>query len=53
MSKAFGLAAIRLGCVINAGLIDALAKIIAPYPVPLPVMEIFTGVAGKQSCDNA
>ncbi|HJN48867.1 MAG: histidinol-phosphate transaminase [Pseudomonadales bacterium] len=41
LSKAFGLAAVRCGFVLAAeDVIELLAKIIAPYPVPLPVEQI-------------
>lgn len=41
LSKAFGVAGIRCGFTIaNAELITTLQKVIAPYPIPLPVLEI-------------
>lgn len=41
LSKAFGLAGIRCGfTVANPKLIQVLKKVIAPYPVPVPVIEI-------------
>jgi len=41
LSKAFGLAAVRCGFVVsNQNIIDALRKIIAPYPVPDPCADI-------------
>ncbi|WP_341503603.1 histidinol-phosphate transaminase [Gallaecimonas sp. GXIMD4217] len=40
-SKAFGLAGLRLGMVLaSPAIIALLAKVLAPYPVPLPVAEI-------------
>lgn len=41
LSKAFGLAGLRCGFTLaNAPVIDALKKVIAPYPVPAPVAQI-------------
>ncbi|WP_073606076.1 histidinol-phosphate transaminase [Vibrio aerogenes] len=41
LSKAFALAGLRCGFTLaNAALIEVLQKVIAPYPVPLPVEEI-------------
>lgn len=41
MSKAFGMAAVRCGFVLaSSDVIDLLSRIIAPYPLPLPVEEI-------------
>ncbi len=41
MSKAFALAGLRCGFTLaNKSLIDVLLKVIAPYPVPVPVSEI-------------
>ncbi|WP_342608490.1 histidinol-phosphate transaminase [Vibrio tritonius] len=41
LSKAFGLAGLRCGFTLaNAELIQVLLKVIAPYPVPIPVAEI-------------
>ncbi|HGE6057071.1 TPA: histidinol-phosphate transaminase [Vibrio cholerae] len=41
LSKAFALAGLRCGFTLaNAELINALLKVIAPYPVPVPVAEI-------------
>lgn len=41
LSKAFGLAAVRCGFVLAPkDVIELLSKIIAPYPVPLPVEQI-------------
>ncbi len=43
LSKAFALAGLRCGFTIaNQGIIDVLLKVIAPYPVPIPVAEIAT-----------
>ncbi|PMH46750.1 histidinol-phosphate transaminase [Vibrio sp. 10N.286.49.B3] len=43
LSKAFALAGLRCGFTLaNKELIDVLLKVIAPYPVPLPVTEIAT-----------
>lgn len=41
LSKAFGLAGIRCGFTLaNRNTVDALKKVIAPYPVPAPVAQI-------------
>ncbi|PSW66524.1 histidinol-phosphate transaminase [Photobacterium leiognathi subsp. mandapamensis] len=41
LSKAFALAGLRCGFTIaNSDIIDVLLKVIAPYPVPVPVTEI-------------
>jgi histidinol-phosphate aminotransferase len=41
LSKAFALAGLRCGFTIaNKSLIDVLLKVISPYPVPIPVVEI-------------
>ena len=41
LSKAFGVAGIRCGFTIaNTELIQTLQKVIAPYPIPVPVVEI-------------
>ncbi len=41
MSKAFALAGLRCGFTLaNKPIIDVLLKVIAPYPVPIPVTEI-------------
>ncbi len=41
MSKAFGMAAVRCGFVLaSVEIIDLLSRIIAPYPLPLPVEEV-------------
>ncbi|NVK25429.1 MAG: histidinol-phosphate transaminase [Gammaproteobacteria bacterium] len=43
LSKAFGLAGLRCGFTLsNTDIIDALKKVIAPYPVPAPVAQIAT-----------
>ncbi|SJZ47312.1 histidinol-phosphate aminotransferase [Vibrio cincinnatiensis] len=43
LSKAFALAGLRCGFTLaNASIIDVLLKVIAPYPVPVPVAEIAT-----------
>ncbi|MCG3759763.1 histidinol-phosphate transaminase [Vibrio cincinnatiensis] len=43
LSKAFALAGLRCGFMLaNASIIDVLLKVIAPYPVPVPVAEIAT-----------
>lgn len=43
LSKAFGLAGIRCGFTIaSAPIIEVLKKVIAPYPLPLPVIAIAT-----------
>lgn len=41
LSKAYGLAGVRCGSTIaNSEIINLLTKIIAPYPIPVPVAEI-------------
>jgi histidinol-phosphate aminotransferase len=41
MSKAFGMAAVRCGFVLaSKDIIELLSRIIAPYPLPLPVEEV-------------
>jgi histidinol-phosphate aminotransferase len=41
LSKAYGLAGIRCGATVaNPGIIQLLKKIIAPYPIPKPIVEI-------------
>ncbi|MDG3087687.1 histidinol-phosphate transaminase [Vibrio hannami] len=43
LSKAFALAGLRCGFTLaNKSLIDVLLKVIAPYPVPVPVADIAT-----------
>lgn len=43
LSKAFALAGLRCGFTLaNEELINVLLKVIAPYPVPVPVAEIAT-----------
>jgi len=43
LSKAFGLAGIRCGFTVGSkALIDVLKKVIAPYPIPIPVIDIAT-----------
>lgn len=43
LSKAFGLAGLRCGFTLtNNNIIDALKKVIAPYPIPAPVAQIAT-----------
>ncbi|WP_099612560.1 histidinol-phosphate transaminase [Vibrio fujianensis] len=43
LSKAFALAGLRCGFTLaNRSIIDVLLKVIAPYPVPVPVAEIAT-----------
>lgn len=43
MSKAFALAGLRCGFTLaNPSIIDVLSKVIAPYPVPVPVSDIAT-----------
>lgn len=50
LSKAYGLAGIRCGVTIaNPGIIQLLKKIIAPYPIPKPIVNI----ASKQLSLNA
>ncbi|HSW70991.1 MAG TPA: histidinol-phosphate transaminase [Gammaproteobacteria bacterium] len=41
LSKAFGLAGIRLGSLIaNQDIVSLLTKVIAPYPIPTPVVQV-------------
>jgi histidinol-phosphate aminotransferase len=50
LSKAYGLAGIRCGATVaNPGIIQLLKKIIAPYPIPKPIVNI----ASKQLSLNA
>jgi histidinol-phosphate aminotransferase len=50
LSKAFGLAGARLGTTIaNPAVIGILQKVIAPYPIPVPVLQ--AGLAAL-SCDG-
>ena len=43
LSKAFALAGLRCGFTLaNPSIIDVLSKVIAPYPVPVPVSDIAT-----------
>lgn len=55
LSKAFALAGLRCGFTLaNKELIDVLLKVIAPYPVPVPVAEIATQALsqeGPRSCE--
>lgn len=53
LSKAFGVAAIRCGfTVANAELIAVLQKVIAPYPIPLPVVEIAEQATSAKGVEN-
>lgn len=41
LSKAWALAGVRIGCLLaDAGLIDLLRRIMAPYPLPLPCVDV-------------
>lgn len=52
MSKAFGLAGIRCGFVLaNEPVIDALKKVIAPYPVPAPVAQVASQALSREGLD--
>lgn len=49
LSKAFGLAGLRCGfTVANPAVIDAMKKVIAPYPVPAPVAQIASQSLSQQ-----
>lgn len=49
LSKAFGLAGLRCGFTLaHVDVIDALKKVIAPYPVPAPVAQIATDALNEQ-----
>lgn len=52
LSKAFGVAGIRCGFTIaNADLIQSLQKVIAPYPMPMPVVEIAEQTLSKEGIE--
>lgn len=52
LSKAFGVAGIRCGFTIaNAELITTLRKVIAPYPIPMPVLEIAEQAINKDGIE--
>lgn len=52
LSKAFGMAGIRCGFTIaNADLIRSLQKVIAPYPMPSPVVEIAEQALTKEGIE--
>jgi histidinol-phosphate aminotransferase len=52
LSKAFGLAGIRCGFTLaNEEVINAMKKVIAPYPVPAPVAQIATQVLSAQGLE--
>ncbi|WP_150538678.1 histidinol-phosphate transaminase [Actinobacillus vicugnae] len=49
LSKAFGLAGLRCGFTLaNAELINVLQKVIAPYPIPVPVSDIAAQALSEQ-----
>ncbi len=49
LSKAFGLAAVRCGFVMaSTDIIGLLSRIIAPYPVPLPVEQVAVRALGTE-----
>lgn len=52
LSKSFGVAGIRCGfTVANAELIHTLQKVIAPYPIPMPVLEIAEQAINKDGIE--
>ncbi|MGL6258909.1 histidinol-phosphate transaminase [Vibrio sp. WXL210] len=54
LSKAFALAGLRCGFTLaNEALINVLLKVIAPYPVPIPVTDIATQALSEQGLDRA
>ncbi|URL01734.1 histidinol-phosphate transaminase [Avibacterium sp. 20-126] len=49
LSKAFALAGLRCGFTLaNTALIDVLQKVIAPYPIPVPVSDIAVQALSKE-----
>jgi histidinol-phosphate aminotransferase len=53
MSKAFGLAAVRCGFVLaSTEIIELLSRIIAPYPVPLPVEQVVVRALGAEGLEE-
>ncbi|MFC5077248.1 Histidinol-phosphate aminotransferase [Vibrio thalassae] len=54
LSKAFALAGLRCGFTLaNEALINVLLKVIAPYPVPIPVAEIAVQALSEQGLARA
>ena len=54
LSKAFALAGLRCGFTLaNKALIDVLLKVIAPYPVPIPVADIAVQALSEQGIARA
>ncbi len=54
LSKAFALAGLRCGFTLaNKALIDVLLKVIAPYPVPIPVADIAVQALSDQGLARA
>ncbi|MEZ8655448.1 histidinol-phosphate transaminase [Vibrio splendidus] len=54
LSKAFALAGLRCGFTLaNRALIDVLLKVIAPYPVPIPVADIAVQALSEQGLARA
>ncbi|CAM4190615.1 histidinol-phosphate transaminase [Vibrio neonatus] len=54
MSKAFALAGLRCGFTLaNEALINVLLKVIAPYPVPVPVADIACLALSKEGLERA
>ena len=54
LSKAFALAGLRCGFTLaNKALIDVLLKVIAPYPVPIPVADIAVQALSEQGLARA
>ena len=54
LSKAYGLAGVRCGSTIaNSDIIKLLMKIIAPYPIPIPVAEIVCQQLNSDITKNA
>ncbi|KEZ23757.1 Histidinol-phosphate aminotransferase [Glaesserella parasuis] len=53
LSKAFALAGLRCGFTLaNAELINVLQKVIAPYPLPVPVADIAAQALSKQGIEQ-
>ncbi|KMT66575.1 histidinol-phosphate transaminase [Catenovulum maritimum] len=53
MSKAFGLAGIRCGYTLaNKDIINAMSKVIAPYPISWPVAQIATQALSAEGLDR-
>ncbi|KTD22564.1 Histidinol-phosphate aminotransferase (Imidazole acetol-phosphate transaminase) [Legionella londiniensis] len=52
LSKAYGLAGARMGCILaNQAVVDLLKKIIAPYPIPVPVVKAVLPALSRKNLD--